>query len=273
MNIFSGLKQNIKAHDRVARRYEALHGEIFNPVEQARLRARLAAAAALIGTPPGERRALDLGCGSGNLTAHLLALGLGVTAADVSEKFLELVRAKFGADPRLRTAALNGRDLAGFGDGAFSFTAAYSVLHHIPDYLGMVREMARVTARGGVLYIDHELNPAYWAGGQDYAGYREECRRGAPEEAPGFSRFFKFATYANKARQLLNPRYMTEGDLHVWPDDHIDWDEIKKILAGAGFETVLLEDYLLYRRGCPTEAYARYSGLCSDVRLLAARKL
>lgn len=273
MNLFSGLKQNIRAHDRVARDYEALHGEIFNPVEQARLRTKLAEAAALIRTRTGEKRALDLGCGSGNLTAHLLDLGLCVTAADVSGKFLELVRSKFGADPRLRTAALNGRDLAGFADGAFSFTAAYSVLHHIPDYLGMVREMARVTAPGGVLYIDHELNPAYWAGGPDYAGFREECRRGEPPAAPVFSRFFKFSTYANKVRQLLNPRYMTEGDLHVWPDDHIDWDEIKQILAGAGFETALLEDYLLYRRGCPAEAYARYSALCSDVRLLAARKL
>lgn len=273
MNIFSGLKQNIRAHDRVAQDYEALHGEIFNPVEQARLRTKLAEAAALIRTPSGERRALDLGCGSGNLTAHLLELGLGVTAADVSGKFLELVQAKFAANSGLRTALLNGRDLAGFGNGAFDFTAAYSVLHHIPDYLRMVREMARVTARGGVLYIDHELNPSYWAGGPDYAGFSEECRRGAPAEAPGFSRFFKFVTYANKVRQLLNPRYMTEGDLHVWPDDHIDWDEIKKILADSGFETVLLEDYLLYRRGCPTEAYAKYSAVCSDVRLLAARKL
>lgn len=273
MNIFSGLRQNIEVHDRIAREYETLHGEIFNPVEQARLRGKLAEAAALAGTRPGDKHALDLGCGSGNLTAHLLELGLKVTAADVSEKFLDLVRGKFGGGDRLRTAAINGKDLGGFRDGAFDLTAAYSVLHHIPDYLLMVREMARVTARGGVLYIDHELNPAYWAGSPEYAAFRAECLGGEPAAAPPLSRFFKFSTYADKVRRILNPRHMTEGDLHVWPDDHIDWEEIEKILSEAGFKTMMREDYLLYRRGCPGEAYRRYAASCSDVRLLAARKL
>lgn len=273
MNFFSDLRQNIEAHDRIAREYETLHGEIFNPIEQARLRAKLAEAAAMIRTGSEDKKALDLGCGSGNLTAHLLELGLNVTAADVSGKFLALVRAKFGGDARLSTAALNGKDLEGFRDGSFDLTAAYSVLHHIPDYLLMVREMARVTARGGILYIDHELNPAYWTGGGDYAAFREECRRGDPPAAPALSRFFKLSTYTNRIRRLLDPRHMTEGDLHVWPDDHIDWEEVEKILSGSGFETVIREDYLLYRRGCPEDAYYRYAALCSDVRLLAARKL
>jgi len=74
-------------------------------------------------------------------------------------------------------------------------------------------------------------------------------------------------------KELWDSRYQIEGDIHVWPDDHVDWDGIKKILAAAGFEVLMLEDYLLYKRGCPIETYSRYERLCSDERLLAARKL
>lgn len=40
--------------------------------------------------------------------------------------------------------------------------ATYSVLHHIPDYLGVIKELIRVTKPGGIIYIDHEVNEQYW---------------------------------------------------------------------------------------------------------------
>jgi ubiquinone/menaquinone biosynthesis C-methylase UbiE len=269
---FSGIDYNIKAHDAVAATYEAAHGEIFNETEQARLRAKLAEAARLAAPGTAPLSALDMGCGSGNLTAHLLALGFTVTAADVSEKFLALVRGRFPGNPRLKTVRLNGRDLSVFKDSAFDFTATYSVLHHVPDYLGIVREMARVTAPGGIVYLDHEANPGHWPASAVYEEFTREARGGKEAPAPKLSRFLKLSTYVNKFRQLLNPRYIIEGDIHVWPDDHIEWDQIEKALAEAGLSPVLKEDYLLYRRGCPAEVYARYKDLCSDMRLLAARK-
>ena len=273
MSIFSSIKHNIRAHDRVARDYEAAHGEIFNPVEQGRLRASLAAAAGLVNTGRAPLRALDVGCGSGNLSSRLLELGFSVTAADVSEKFLDLVRKTVPAGAPLETARLNGRDLSGFADGAFDFAAAYSVLHHIPDYLAMVREMARVTASGGVLYLDHEFSPSYWAQSPEYREFLAGAGKGLAAPAPRFSRFFSFSHYADKVRQLLDPRFQVEGDLHVWPDDHVDWEAIGRALRDAGFEVLRSEDYLLFRAGYPPELHARYKGSCADQRVVAARRL
>ena len=91
------LPANVRAHDRAARRYERDHTEIFNPIEQRRLRERLGEALGAV--RHGERApiALDLGAGTGNVTAHLLALGASVVAADVSPGSLELLRNRFGS--------------------------------------------------------------------------------------------------------------------------------------------------------------------------------
>src|SRR5438067_5158573 len=77
------IRRNARIHDRIARKYEKTHGEIFNPVEQRRVRERLAVAVASIRTTP-PFTALDFGAGTGNLSRHLIALGIRTTAADVS---------------------------------------------------------------------------------------------------------------------------------------------------------------------------------------------
>lgn len=83
------VQRNIAIHNRVAKKYERIHGEIFNDVEQARLRSLLERAVGEVRSGREPLRALDMGCGSGNLTGHLLALGLEVTAADVAQGFLD----------------------------------------------------------------------------------------------------------------------------------------------------------------------------------------
>lgn len=261
----------MKSYDCVAEDYERIHDEIFNIREQERLRAKLTEASLLLRTGKIPLTALDLGCGSGNLTAHLLELGFHVTAADISDQFLELVERKFSGTGRLKTARLNGKDLSMFESGRFDLTAAYSVLHHVPDYLGITRELVRVTGMGGILYLDHELSPDYWLQKPQYTAFLNDVRS-KPPAVREFARFFRFSTYVNKVRQMINPRYISEGDIHVWPDDHIDWPEIEKILAEAGFKVHMREDYLLFRGGYSPSVYAKYEKLCNDVRLLVAGK-
>src|SRR5688500_18041973 len=78
------IEHNIRAHDRVVATYERKHDEIYNPIEQQRIRESLERAVAFAGSPVDTMTALDFGCGAGNLTEHLLHLGLRVIASDVS---------------------------------------------------------------------------------------------------------------------------------------------------------------------------------------------
>ena len=90
MTIDVRIARNVAIHDRMARRYDALHGEIFNTTEQARLQGVLSRAKDAVRSGGMPILALDFGCGSGNLTRHLLGLGMKVTAAAVSYTHLTL---------------------------------------------------------------------------------------------------------------------------------------------------------------------------------------
>ena len=70
----------------------------------------------------------------------------------------------------------------------------------------------------------------------------------------------------------MNPRYKREGDIHVWPDDHIEWDKIEQLLTSESFEIVLKKDYLLYKSNYDPEIYNEYKDQCADERVLIARK-
>ena len=83
------IEKNIKLHDKIAKKYESTHGEIYNEVEQSRLVEDLNTSHAFI--KKDKILALDLGCGAGNLTNHLLNMGCSVIAADVSTGFLNLI--------------------------------------------------------------------------------------------------------------------------------------------------------------------------------------
>lgn len=266
------IQQNIRAHDRVVDSYEETHGEIFNPVEQTRLRGALERAVRAIQTEGGSARsihALDVGAGTGNLTRHLVELGATVTAADISPRCLRRIEQQYGASGRVQTLQLNGRDLAGIADNTFDLVATYSVLHHIPDYCAAIAEMCRVLMPDGILFIDHERSPAFW---KNSSAYQQFLHRALPLRTKHWSRFFKPINYYYAARRIMNPRFEPEGDIHVWPDDHIEWDHVEETVRGAGCTVLERQDYLLYQRDYAQEVYEQYKEQCNDMRVMIARK-
>lgn len=263
------IQENIDRHERIAHVYDKRHGEINNDIEQLRLRAALLQARDYIDNAGQNPVALDFGCGTGNLTRHLVDIGFHVTAADVTPSFVELATAY---DPSSTTGfRLNGRDLSGLADDRFDLVATYSVLHHVPDYLGAVRELVRVTRPGGLVVIDHESNPEYWLSSSVLDEFHTIVKR--PFSLRAFlPKLASPAWYLKKIRLLMNPRYAEEGDIHVWPDDHIEWDKIQRTLEEASMDIVHIEDYLLYQPHYPLDVYDRYKNRCTDMRLLIARK-
>lgn len=251
--------------------YEHAHGDIFNSIEQQRLRDMLHQAATSVRTGASQIKALDFGCGSGNLTRHLIELGAHTTSADLSDDFLCDIQRKFFAGGLSETLKLNGKDLSNVPDAHFDLVATYSVLHHVPDYLAIARELCRVVKPGGVLYIDHEATETYY---QRPPAYVEFLRKARPRV--NWRRFVSLLLdvhgYVHIFRRLRNPRYKREGDIHVWPDDHIEWDKVERILTDEGFEIVARQDYLLYKAIYDPQVYDEYKDRCADERVLIARR-
>jgi SAM-dependent methyltransferase len=94
-------------------------------------------------------RALDVGCGTGALTASLADL-LGaenVAGAEPSEPFAEACRARV---PGVEVVVAGAEELP-FAGGAFDAALSQLVLNFMRDAEAGVREMTRVTRPGGVV--------------------------------------------------------------------------------------------------------------------------
>lgn len=267
------LAENIRLHDEVAGRYDDLHREIFNATEQRRLMRSLRQAWSCVRTR--HRRALDFGAGTGNLTEKLLELGAEVHAVDVSVEMLQQIERNHPSAVqvgRLQTQTLNGSFPLPFPDRSFAFVAAYSVLHHVPDYLRAVDELARLVAVGGVLYIDHELNDEHWRSG---AWVRMHRALTLPRYALGRA-WARLGCLWGRRDPVLPPPgerpLAEEGDIHIHGDDHIEWSHVQRVAEARGIGEISTEDYLLCREGGLPWRHWLFRRVATDVRLMVGTR-
>ncbi len=96
---------------------------------------------------------LELGCGSGALTRHLLAAGHRVIATDASADMLSLARVALGEEADLRQVALPGDPLP----EADAIVSVGHAISYLPDAAAIDQalvSMAGALRPGGVLAID-----------------------------------------------------------------------------------------------------------------------
>jgi SAM-dependent methyltransferase len=117
-----------------------------------------------LGIPAG-RRWLDLGCGTGALSAGILdhCSPSSVTGVDPSEGFLETARSRLAGRAEFRKGSATDIPL---DDGSVDVVVSGLALNFVPDLRAALAEMTRVTGKQGVV-------AAYvW----DYAGRMELMR-------------------------------------------------------------------------------------------------
>lgn len=280
---------NIKAHDRIAPEYDVRHEEIFNSTEQKRISNVLQKAFGCIETVSERKLILDFGAGTGNLTRHLIELNADVVAADVSTKCLEVIESKFGLSNNLSTFLLNGSDLSGIKDNSLDLIAAYSVLHHVPDYLGIVAELIRTLKPGGILLIDHEVLSSYWTYDRRYIDYLCEL-----DSTSCCNHLYELGITKRNVDMTFNIEWLVklvfllkrhiykylpkdgtigeDGDIHTFLYDHIEWDKIKAACDSRC--SVLAEtDYLVCREVADSPVvWNKWADSVADMKCMMLRK-
>lgn len=113
-----------------------------------------------LGLRPGER-VLDLGCGAGRHAFEMYRRGADVIAFDQDADELAGVRDLFaamreaGEVPAGAEADVKEGDALAmpFADAEFDRVVAAEILEHIPDDIGALRELVRVTRPGGTVAL------------------------------------------------------------------------------------------------------------------------
>ena len=98
----------------------------------------------------GRGRVLEIGVGTGALAVPLWERGVGVVGVDVSTAMLAQLRGKSSTMPVVAGDATG----LPFREDAFGGAYARWVLHLIPAWRDVVRELARVVRPGGVVVIE-----------------------------------------------------------------------------------------------------------------------
>lgn len=162
----------------------------------------------LAGVTAGKR-ALDVGCGTGILTAELVGrLGAAnVVACDPSPSQLQTARARCpDVDVRMATAEELPLD-----DDSVDVALAQLVMHFVPDPQRGVAEMARVTVPGGRVAVcvwdglgGMEMLRLFWQAGRDVDATAPDELRTMPFGRPGeFSELLRGAGLVDVAEETI----------------------------------------------------------------------
>ena len=104
----------------------------------------------------GQSRIADLGCGTGAVLARMLPKAQGVIGVDGSARMLEICRRRFTPEDlaadrvSLRIGELSHLPLR---DQEADFACINLVLHHLSDPILGLREIRRIMAPGGRLFV------------------------------------------------------------------------------------------------------------------------
>nr|WP_246299109.1 class I SAM-dependent methyltransferase [Nocardioides panaciterrulae] len=164
-------------------------------------------------------RVLDAGAGTGRLTAALLSTGAAVSAVDPDEAMLALA-AETAPDAQLGRAALPHLPYAA---ASFDVTVANFVVNHVADPRAGLRELARVTRRGGRVVVTiwpsgHNTQSRLWAevleasGARDVPATRLPAALDFPRTVDGLSGLLKGAGLRQVASGTLRWTHRTTPD-------------------------------------------------------------
>jgi ubiquinone/menaquinone biosynthesis C-methylase UbiE len=146
------MRANIEVHTRMVEQYNS--EPHFRPENQAKVRRVLEDLA----KRTGGGRMLDVGCGTGFVIHLAKDLFAEIHGVDVTPAMLAKIDTSSGNITLYNQPA----ESLPFDANSFDAVTSYAFLHHLEDYVKVLREAHRVLRPGGVLYVDLEPNREFW---------------------------------------------------------------------------------------------------------------
>lgn len=141
-------KANIRLHEAIASEYDDRQA-IFHPRVQENLKAIIS-----LLSFSKTAKALDIGCGTGNMSNLLSEAGLSVSGFDITKQMVGLAKKKTPEGMFVVADVFSPP----FQDESFDVVCVSGVLHHVGDYEGVLHNAVSLLAPGGYLLILNEPN-------------------------------------------------------------------------------------------------------------------
>lgn len=109
----------------------------------------------------GGKRMIEIGAGTGRYSVTLAKEGYDVTAVELSEHNLEILRSKLNGSESITVKQGSALDLSEFEDGCFDLTLLLGPMYHLftkEDKVKALSEAVRVTKRGGYILVAYCMN-------------------------------------------------------------------------------------------------------------------
>jgi ubiquinone/menaquinone biosynthesis C-methylase UbiE len=217
-----------------------------------------------------QKRALDIGAGTGNITGKLLQMGYEVTAVDISAAMCAILEKKYRESIRHMKLVIINSEIEGIDLGAegYDFITSYSVLHHLPDYMTVIHTLATALKKGGVMYLDCEPSPYYW--------------RPTP-----FTKLLRFLKPVGRTLNCCSPktddtvpnvnarnlRWLKTAEYWNRKEQPLDHNHINEVLHAQNFTLCIRRDYHRYRNRLLTPFFRFYRVLMRpELSLWIAKK-
>jgi len=110
-----------------------------------------------------KARILEVGAGTGRYSIALAEEGHSVTAVELVEHNIDVLKSKLTGNAELEAVQGNALDLSRFGDDTFDMTLLLGPMYHLytrEDMLTALSEAVRVTKQGGYILAAYCMNEA-----------------------------------------------------------------------------------------------------------------
>jgi ubiquinone/menaquinone biosynthesis C-methylase UbiE len=225
------IEENENWHDKEAKIYDHVRSELWNFYEQKRIADDIEKIEEL----SDGKDAVDIGSGTGNLVLKLARTGFSVDAVDVSEEMIEVLREKINGKEPGNVALHNepAEDFLSNQPGSRDVICFSSVLHHLPDYFGVLENAISALKPGGLIYVVHEPLP-------------EKIDR----EDGNLSYLDKFLTPRTSFHRWRAPEKDSDMvDYHIDRKDGIDSEKLEEFLREKGMKIAERQGYTTWKSG------------------------
>lgn len=107
------------------------------------------------------KRLIEIGAGTGRYSIALAKRGFDVTAVELVEHNLDIMKSKIGDLENIKAYQGSALDLSRFSDGEFDLTLVLGPMYHLytfEDKTKALSEAVRVTKRGGYILVAYCMN-------------------------------------------------------------------------------------------------------------------